>query len=694
LTTVWDVRAELLRRGRAHGHAERALELAAAAADGEEALDHVLSASTSDDRPVATLLPPPTPPATPPPAPAPTTVELRSVRVAGFRGVGPEATLRFAAGPGLTLVVGRNGTGKSSFAEAIELALTGDNARWRGRSKVWRAGWRNLHAPDPAGIEVDFADDERTVRITVARRWEPGAELEDASSTVHGPDGPTSLEALGWAQGLETYRPFLPYSELGAVVDEGPTALHDALSAVLGLDLLTAAAKRLRDARLLREREWKDVLVAAETLAGQLDRIDDERARRTSAHLRAADPPLADLAEVVSGSGTGVERSLELLRQLATIRGPDLDATRRVAGEVSAAADALADHAGTDAAHDLEVAELLAAARRVHEEHGEHVCPVCRSGALDATWVASSRDREQGLRRSAEAVRHAAARLETARAELRRSVGPAPGIVERAGIAGVETTEVLRAYGTWDAVAREPDPRRQASLLLTAAEGLTAALQVLRDEAVEALRVREDVWRPLAVQVARWLEDAHQARGRATAVAELRAAERAVTEILDELRTERWSPIADQARDVWRALRQRSDVSVEEVALAGSGVRRRVEVRVTVEGIDGAALGVMSQGELHALAISLFLPRATLPESPFRFVVLDDPVQAMDAERVEGLARVLDAVALERQVIVFTHDERLSAAVQRLRLPARVLEVERRSGSRIEVREDATGPRT
>ena len=44
----------------------------------------------------------------------------------------------------------------------------------------------------------------------------------------------------------------------------------------------------------------------------------------------------------------------------------------------------------------------------------------------------------------------------------------------------------------------------------------------------------------------------------------------------------------------------------------------------------------MSQGELHALALALFLPRATAPESPFRFIVLDDPIQAMDPSKVEG----------------------------------------------------------
>src|SRR5262249_34087076 len=43
---------------------------------------------------------------------------LESVTLAGFRGVGPEASLRLPPRPGLTLVVGRNGSGKSSLAEA------------------------------------------------------------------------------------------------------------------------------------------------------------------------------------------------------------------------------------------------------------------------------------------------------------------------------------------------------------------------------------------------------------------------------------------------------------------------------------------------------------------------------------------------------------------------------------------------
>ena len=81
---------------------------------------------------------------------------LKSVTVEGFRGIGKPATLDLPPGPGLTLVIGRNGSGKSSFAEALELLLTGDTFRWKDkRSKVWKEGWRNLHHPK-AAIEAEF----------------------------------------------------------------------------------------------------------------------------------------------------------------------------------------------------------------------------------------------------------------------------------------------------------------------------------------------------------------------------------------------------------------------------------------------------------------------------------------------------------------------------------------------------------
>jgi recombinational DNA repair ATPase RecF len=614
---------------------------------------------------------------------------LQRVRVRGFRGIGPAISLDLTPGPGLTLVVGRNGSGKSSFAEAAELALTGANARWERRSKVWRDGWRNLHSSDGALVAAEFVLDGQPGSTVVERRWGAESKLEEATVSVRTPAGPSSLTGLGWRDGLDLYRPFLPYSELGAMVDEGPTSLHDALAAVLGLEEMSDGTKRLKDARLRRERAWKASAAEGKALAEELDLLDDDRAGKAAAQLHSRTPSLALLADLAAGASEA-DGTIGRLRELASLRGPDLDAVRRVAGQLDDAHAEASDHTGTDAARDLEVADLLGAARRLHAEHGDGDCPVCGAGQLDDAWAEAAQRREQQLRTAAAQVQRAQAAVTAAERALRELIRPAPGIVERGGVVGVEVAGLLRAYEAWEAVPRQPEPRDRASALLTAADDLAEATTAVREEATALLRAREDAWRPFAVRLASWLDRAGTAQAQLAPCKDLKEAETQLGVVLDELRSERWTPIAEQAKQIWGALRQRSNVSVEDVALAGTGTKRRVEVKVTVDGVDGAALGVMSQGELHALALSLFLPRATLPESPFRFLVLDDPVQSMDPARVDGLARVLDAVAMERQVVVFTHDDRLPEAIRRLGITARVLEVSRGPESRVSVRETAS----
>lgn len=190
----------------------------------------------------------------------------------------------------------------------------------------------------------------------------------------------------------------------------------------------------------------------------------------------------------------------------------------------------------------------------------------------------------------------------------------------------------------------------------------------------------------MALALVPWLDLARKARAGYEAVKPLKTAEAWLKQATSDIRTERFEPIKAKAQAIWNQLRLQSNVALDDIRLSGSATKRQVELDVTVDGVEGAALGVMSQGELHALALSLFIPRATLPESPFRFVVIDDPVQSMDPARVDGLARVLDTAAKDRQVVVFTHDDRLPEAVRRMGINATVREVTRRESSLVEVR--------
>jgi len=200
------------------------------------------------------------------------------------------------------------------------------------------------------------------------------------------------------------------------------------------------------------------------------------------------------------------------------------------------------------------------------------------------------------------------------------------------------------------------------------------------------LRAREDLWTPVARDVAAWCKRAQDAEAAAEDVPALKAAIRWLKDATDGIRNDRLVPLGDQARGVWSRLRQESNVNLGTIRLSGSATRRQVDVNVTVDGSPGAALGVMSQGEVNALALSIFLPRATVAASPFRFLVIDDPVQAMDPAKVDGLARVLEDVSRSRQLLVFTHDDRLPEAVRRLGIAARIQEVTRRPGSVVQIR--------
>ena len=315
-----------------------------------------------------------------------------------------------------------------------------------------------------------------------------------------------------------------------------------------------------------------------------------------------------------------------------------------------------------------------------------------RPGALTGHWRQAT---EQEIARlgqeaqDAEAAEHAST---AARGRAAALMQPPPSALAEASLPGVDPKSAMEAWKRW-AGPTEPSTGPGAAGLRALADHLDQALaplkreiQALSEQAAAALALRDELWTPVAAEVSSWCADAAVAQDGMTPVAAIKAADKWLKDATDDIRNERLAPLADQARDIWAILRQESNVDLGAIRLAGSATQRHVELDVSVDGATGSALGVMSQGEVNALALSLFLPRATLPASPFRFLVIDDPVQTMDPAKVDGLARVLEQAATDRQVIVFTHDNRLAQAVRQLSIPATILEVTRRPGAAVELR--------
>ena len=614
---------------------------------------------------------------------------LQKVAVEGFRGIGPAQTLELRPGPGLTLVVGRNGSGKSSFAEGLEVLLTGDSLRWKDRAAVWREGWRNLHHP-AASLTATFLVEGERGPCVVSRRWEKEAPFEGADVTAQLHDKPGSdLGSLGWTTALRTHRPFLSYNELGSLLDEGPSKLYDALSSILGLEDLVAALGALQEARRSREKAHKDATDARGRLLERLRDVDDPRARRVVAAIEGKEWDLGAVDEVLGGlasQGSGAAET-DVIRGMASLEPPDPARVAAAVAEMRGAAAAVRSSQETAAARSRDAAALLESALRYHEAHGDGDCPVCgRKGALDGAWKKKQREAAARLR---EAAREADTVHQRAEAARRQWEGLAPlkaDAFARAAEAGLDLGALVEALGTWVKAGSIADLGALADHVESASGPLREALLRLRDSARETLGRKEDAWRPLAAEVAAWLAGAREAARGAADLKSLKSAEAWFKKAAAGIRDDRFTPIAEKAAGIWEHLRQQSHVELERIQLTGDGTRRRVALDVTVDGVEGAALGVMSQGELHSLALSLFVPRATLPESPFRFIVIDDPVQSMDPSRVDGLARVLENASVDRQVVVFTHDDRLPEAVRRLDIAAEIIEVTRRDASVVDLR--------
>jgi recombinational DNA repair ATPase RecF len=643
---------------------------------------------------------------------------LRSVTVTGFRGIGPSAMLEIAPGPGLTLVVGRNGSGKSSFAEALEVLLTGTLMRWADAPLVVREGWRSKHAAGDIEITAEFLI-EGSGKATVTRTWSAGAPGADPSASKawlqRAGDKRTDMSDLGWDADLREYRPFLSHAELEAFFGK-PSELHDLLASVLGLDDLTAADKRLNAARKGREDALGDVKKRLEPLRATLELLaeHDERARQCLAALSGVNPAknwdlIAAKAAVTGGEPVdgGQLAALRRLAQLSSPPSAEVDAA--VTGLRDAAA-ALRDVAGTSAEQARDLARLLEAALGHHLAHGDGDCPVCGNpGALSGEWRQSTSQHLDRLRAQATAAEEAFAAARRAANRALMLLQPVPSVLMPAAlrvgqepgtdVAGLNTTSARTAWAQWaspvtgqgraapDSLATPDALTVLAQHLETAYPVLVMAVTELAEAAAKELAHRDDQWAPVAAQVAAWCADAELALAGNQPVVALRQARKWLAEATADLRDQRLAPLADESRAVWAELRQESNVGLSAFRLSGANTQRRLELDVSIDGEPGAALGVMSQGEINALALSIFLPRATMPDSPFNFLVIDDPVQAMDPAKVDGLAKVLAKVAKDRQVIVFTHDNRLAAAVKDLSIPATILEVTRQPQSRVTVRE-------
>jgi ABC-type Mn2+/Zn2+ transport system ATPase subunit len=616
-----------------------------------------------------------------PPTSATGRIRLDSVHVAGYRGIGVRAHLKLTPGDGVNLVVGRNGSGKTSLAEGIETAFTGTNTRWQRADRNRREVWRNLHGAAAPSIEVKLAIGGDSGRSTLTRTW-PGDTFEESISELRRPGhGRTSADDAPWARALSDYRPFLSYSDLGEVTSGRPTQLYDTVNIVLGLGYLSAVDSHLQAQESQLNGASKRV---RDEVPGLLDALfelpDEDRALRAATALEAKVPNLAELEHLLSALPTADDDRQAELRLVAQLRGPDPGRVADAASRLAAAIGAVERVRTTDAEEARQRADLLAQALAHRARHsGAQACPVCGTDqVLTDEWAARAAEQEAALRREGAAA-------ETARRDLRVAEQELRVLVQEPAQVPPALADMWQAWIACRAIADLGVLVEQA---VPAARAVAEASAAASREAAAELAARDERWRPLYERLADWTGRARGVEAGRQQLAWLRKARAWLGGVTTNLKAQRMADFGDDAQRIWEHLRQESNVSLKKVHLKGAerASVRKLVMDVSIDGADASALSVMSQGEQYSLALALFLARANAADSPFGFLVIDDPVQSMDASKVDGLARVLHELGQRRQVVVFTHDSRLQRAFRSQGLGTTFLEVERGESSTVRIR--------
>ncbi len=645
-------------------------------------------------------------------------VFLSSLRVNGFRGIGHEVQVEFEPAPGLTVVSGRNGSGKSSIAESMDVLLTGSSDRWRGRNVTWRDAWQHLSGIDTA-ITAKFVVAGVPGGVVLEHRTKAGVKPDDAppvSVSWPGSSAKTLL-ACGWAESVRQFRPFLSYNELGGLIEGTGADRYKALSAVLDLGHLEQAVGDLATRRSTLDKERKDLetrrkSLAAEALAAAKDHPRAAAlAKALSAKpvvMAAVDVALDEQSDAVSPEAAQPANAALVISRMRT---DDLRRVPELLAQLTSARDYRLRVGSADVQESLHLAELLQAALR-HFQHlqrggvdGES-CPLCGVGTLNKEWAAAAEHRQVQLRATAQELTQAQAELEQCVASLDRAVGSVRvhAVPLQAFASEPTTPQALHSSLVLAATAVKVIAQVEISLSALDSDAidgingigaiaLEAAdrLDDLVASARTVLSTQASVWTPIRNEVLVWRAELGDPGQRAETLEAVKAAEVWLAEQTARIRSDRFAPLQQQASSIWSRLRRDSNVELAAITLDKKGKSGSVDVAVDVDGEHRAGLGVLSQGEIHAMALSLFLPRAGVAQSPFRFLIIDDPVQAMDPAKVEALALVLADEAKTRQIIVFTHDERFAQAVDRLQLKAKLYNVTRDRAGRMTV-EPSHGP--
>jgi hypothetical protein len=623
---------------------------------------------------------------------------LAAIELENFRGFSDARRLDLNADA--VIIRGDNGAGKTSLVDGILWVFAGELThlveRVRGMRQVEDA-ITNRHRTGDAKVTLEVAADGRrwyftrcgNQRHTMLEATCDGAPVANPEQALAAVFGNAALAET--VDAVNTWG-LLRQDAVRAALDTAGSALHQRLSGVLGLERVTQFATATTSAA--------NALVSERTTARKAKQRLQERhlaaAKRRDDATASVAPPEARLAIVRDGLaeiGAGLPDAVRLtLRDDADLAA--LGELGRLLGSLGGALESFAtarerlaafDEAREDpvgkAERALEAARTAAVA--VTEQApamtqlavaalgllGDR-CPVCEREIDQASVRAHLEEVIEENRRIAAAAQEAVARVARAQTAL-------AGAQEQARVRSQAEEEARSAWSAAQAASEALAPAgvevdetalgsaRLAEVISGAAERLHELLRRVEHVGdVHLTRLADDV-SAVAEELAESTRALDDLERRCKDAKTLEHAAHTAAETIIERALERLEPTFGEVFE-----RLNPNPAFTELHARQDVFRNRNQIMPVVRdperGVDANPLLIFSEGQLNVVALSYFLGMAlNAREGALPFLVLDDPLQALDVLAILGFSDLCRRIRDTRQLIVTTHDRRFADVLVR-----------------------------